>query len=42
MILLEKAERGIEEPTRITVRIKETTFQREFSDYDSRSLQNYI
>ena len=26
MILLEKAERGIEEPTRITVRIKESTF----------------
>jgi hypothetical protein len=26
MILLEKAERGVEEPTRITVRIKESTF----------------
>lgn len=26
MILIEKAARGIEEPTRITVRIKESTF----------------
>ena len=38
MILLEKANRGIEEPARITVRIKEAVFQREFSDYDSKTL----
>ena len=42
MILLEKAERGVEEPTRITVRIKESTFQREFSDYDNSALHTYI
>ncbi len=41
MILLEKAERGVEEPTRITVRIKESTFQREFADFDARALHTY-
>ena len=41
MILLEKAERGVEEPTRITVRIKESTFQREFSDFDNSALHTY-
>lgn len=42
MILIEKAARGIEEPTRITVRIKESTFQREFSEFDARHLLTYI
>lgn len=42
MILLEKANRGIEEATRITVRIKENLFYREFQDFDAKSLQTYI
>ena len=42
LILVEKANRGIEETTRITVRIKEAVFYKEFSDFDGKSLQNYL
>ena len=41
-IALEKANRGIEEPTRITIRIKESVFYSEFSYYDAKSLQTYL
>jgi hypothetical protein len=42
LILVEKANRGIEETTRITVRIKESFFYRDFSDFDSKALQTYL